>query len=43
MFGTELFEEVLTEQQQIEYGNTAAVEQENMDFEGQNPLGASCD
>lgn len=43
MFGTELFEEVLTEDQQTSYGNIAAIEHENVTFEGQSPKGLPCE
>ena len=43
MFGTELFEEVLTEEQQANYGNIAGMEQENVTFEGESPKGSPCE
>ncbi|EDM45413.1 hypothetical protein SCB49_06387 [unidentified eubacterium SCB49] len=41
MVGTDLFEEVLSSSQQLEYENIAAIEQDNILNE--NPKGTSCD
>jgi len=41
MYGTNLFNEMLTEDQRIEYGNIAAAEQDNL--EDYNPKGTPCE
>jgi len=40
MYGTDLFNQVLTPQQQIEYGNTGAIEQDNN--QNYSPKGTAC-
>jgi hypothetical protein len=40
MYGTDLFQQVLTSQQQIDYGNVGAIEADNM--QSQNPKGTPC-
>lgn len=40
MYGTDLFNQVLTTQQQIEYGNIGATEQDNL--QSNNPKGTPC-
>lgn len=41
MYGTDLFTQVLTPQQQIDYGNTGAIQQDNN--QNYNPKGTACD
>lgn len=40
MYGYDLFQQILTPQQQIDYGNIGAIEADNM--QSQNPKGTPC-
>ena len=39
MYGTDLFEQILTNQQQQEYGNIGAREQDNQNYQEEDPKG----